>query len=335
MTPSSSHPSADSGRVFTAQTSHRNRVSAVIGSRRSALSSRPTPDCEARQVLIRVIVNGVCASDLAEWQSDPPADPLLLGHEPVGEVVAVGPGVDTCDIGDLVTGRIDPSFSDFALADQTDVVKVPPGLTPDAALGEPLGCIVEALRRTPLEVGDRIAVVGAGFMGLCLLQLLRHTPSSVIAAIDPRTDARAHALRHGADTAADPAALSALDPSPPGAEPGFDVVFEASGSQPGLDLATELVRPQGTLSIIGYHQGLRTVDMHAWNWKALDVVNAHVRDRARLRDSIKRGLELAAAGRIDLASLITHRYALSEVDTAFTALIEKPSGFIKAVIDVN
>jgi threonine dehydrogenase-like Zn-dependent dehydrogenase len=334
MTSSSSPLSADASRVLIAQASPRNRVSAVVGSRRSAVSSRPIPDCEAGQVLVRVIVNGVCASDLTEWQSDPPVDPLLLGHEPVGEVVAVGPGVDTCDIGDLVTGRIDPSFSDFALADQTDLVKVPAGLTPDAALGEPLGCIVEALRRTPLEVGDRIAVVGAGFMGLCLLQLLRHTPSSLIVAIDPRADARAHALRHGADTAADPAALN-LDPFRAGAAPGFDVVFEASGSQPGLDLTTELVRPQGTLSIIGYHQGLRTVDMHAWNWKALDVVNAHVRDKARLRDSIKRGLDLAAAGRVDLSSLITHRYALSEVDAAFTALVEKPSGFIKAVIDVN
>ena len=335
MTAGSPQSSGESGRDIDDRISHRNRVSTVIGSRRSALSSRPIPDCGTGQVLIRVIVNGVCASDITEWQSDPLADPILLGHEPVGEVVAVGPGVETCATGDLVTGQVDPSFSDFALADESDLVKVPPGLAPDAALGEPLGCIVEALRRTPRDVGDGIAVVGAGFMGLCLLQLLRHTPSSQVVAIDPRADARSHALRHGADTAADRAAVGARDSSSAGAQPGFDVVFEVSGSQPGLDLATELVRPQGTLSIIGYHQGRRTVDMHAWNWKALDVVNAHVRDRARLRDSIKRGLDLAAAGRIDLASLITHRYPLSEVDAAFTALVEKPDGFIKAVIDVK
>jgi len=311
----------------------RNRVSQVVGPRTSLITTEAVPDVGVGQLLIRVLINGVCASDLSDWNS---ADSQVrLGHEPVGEVVALGPGVEGISIGDVVAGRIDPSLCEFAVAEQADAVVVPAGLRPEAALGEPLGCVVEAVRRTKIDAGDRIVLVGAGFMGLCLLQLLRHTLSCQVVAVDSRTDARQHALTHGADEALDPAAAERLEPFPPGGEPGFDVAFEASGSQSGLDLAARLVRAQGTLSILGYHQGIRTVDMQAWNWKAIDVVNAHVRDRARLRDSIKRGLDLAAAGRVDVRSLITHRYALDDVDAAFTALVDKPDGFIKAIVEIG
>jgi threonine dehydrogenase-like Zn-dependent dehydrogenase len=67
-----------------------------------------------------------------------------------------------------------------------------------------------------------------------------------------------------------------------------------------------------------------------WNWKAIDVVNAHVR-RAHLIGSMRIGLELAAKGLIDLGALVTHRYTLDEVDRAYTDLEQKPLEFIKAV----
>jgi threonine dehydrogenase-like Zn-dependent dehydrogenase len=72
--------------------------------------------------------------------------------------------------------------------------------------------------------------------------------------------------------------------------------------------------------------------MQAWNWKALDVVNGHVRDQRRLTDSIRRGLAVAAGGRIDYASLFTHRYPLSDLDRAYADLRAKPDGFVKALI---
>ena len=69
-----------------------------------------------------------------------------------------------------------------------------------------------------------------------------------------------------------------------------------------------------------------------WNWKAIDVVNAHVRRRADLMESMRIGLQLTASGLIDLGSLVTHRYDLDEVDRAYTDLMEKPQGFIKAIV---
>ncbi|TDD67422.1 hypothetical protein E1262_19295 [Jiangella aurantiaca] len=304
------------------------RRSELTGPRTSEVRSVELRDPGYGEVLIQVLVSGVCASEVAEWTAGPaaPDSALALGHEPVGEVAAVGPGIAAVRVGDIVTGRVDASFADHTIGDVRDLVVVPPGVEPAEALGEPLGCVVEALRRTRLDTGDRVAVVGTGFMGLVLLQLLRHAGTRQVVAIDPRPDAREQALIHGADAAASPGEMG----SP--AVGDFDVVVEASGTAPGLDLATTLVRPHGVLSIMGYHQGPRSVDLHTWNWKAIDVVNAHVRDRDRLRDSVRRGIDLVAAGRIDVGALITHRFGLEEVDAAFEALVAKEPGFVKAAI---
>jgi threonine dehydrogenase-like Zn-dependent dehydrogenase len=94
-----------------------------------------------------------------------------------------------------------------------------------------------------------------------------------------------------------------------------------------------MVRAHGVLSILGYHQGgMREVDVAMWNWKAIDVVNAHVRRREDLLESMRIGLALEEKGLIDLGSLVTHRFPLANVDQAFTALRDKPPGFIKAVV---
>lgn len=76
----------------------------------------------------------------------------------------------------------------------------------------------------------------------------------------------------------------------------------------------------------------RSIDVGTWNWKAIDVVNAHVRDRALLREATRRGLAMVAAGRIDLGPLVTHRFTLDEVDAGFATMQARPAGFVKAVM---
>jgi threonine dehydrogenase-like Zn-dependent dehydrogenase len=215
------------------------------------------------------------------------------------------------------------------VAEAADLVAIPDGVPSDVALGEPLGCVAEAWRRTPVALGDRVAVVGLGFMGLCMLQMLARSALAGLVAVDLRADARAFAADLGADVVLHPDAVD----DDPTLRDGFDVVVEATGAQAGLDLAATLVRAHGTLSILGYHQGTRTVDMGSWNVKALDVVNAHVRDRTLLRDGTRRALTMVAAGRLDIAGLITHRFPLSAVDEAFAVLRDRPEGFIKAVVE--
>lgn len=313
------------------------RYSQLVAPRRSVLVEEPTPAPGPGEVLIRVSACGVCASELHPWMDGAHAYPRRFGHEPVGTVVAVGPDTRGVREGDRVTGLFTGAYADLVLAGAADVLPVPPGVADENAMGEPLACLVNAQRRTPVELADRVAIVGLGYMGLGMLQLLKLRGPSRIVAIDVREESRQAALRFGAHEALHPGDV------PPDylltsfgdwdSDRGFDVVIEGSGTQPGLDLASKLVRAHGVLSILGFHQGgPRQVDVGMWNWKAIDVVNAHVRRHADLMGSMRIGLELEAAGLIDLGALVTHRYGLDEVDRAYADLRDKPAGFVKAVV---
>lgn len=299
----------------------------LTGPGRGALATGAVDDPGPGQLLIKIAHNGVCASEVEPWATGPQGSTMRFGHEPIGTVAACGPGAAIPE-GTWITGRVEPTYADFAIADARDVVAVPAGVAVDVALGEPVGCVVDGLGRTPLHLADRVVVIGAGFMGRIAIQLLVRSWAAHVTVVDLREDARRGALADGADAAHDPGEL------PAGAAGGADVVIEATGSQAGLDLATDLVREHGVVSILGYHQSSRAVDMKTWNWKALTVVNAHVRDRHQLQESIRRGLELVACGRLDLGGLITHRFTFDRIDDAFRTLHEKPPGFVKAMIDI-
>jgi threonine dehydrogenase-like Zn-dependent dehydrogenase len=112
-----------------------------------------------------------------------------------------------------------------------------------------------------------------------------------------------------------------------------DCVIEAVGSQQALDRAGELTRVRGRLVIAGYHQdGPRLVNLQLWNWRGLDVVNAHERDRALYVEGMRQALSLAANGTIPLDQLITHTLPLEELDRAFQLMAGRPSGFLKSVV---
>ena len=186
-------------------------------------------------------------------------------------------------------------------------------------------------------VGDTVALVGLGFMGLLMLQAVRLRGPARIIAIDTRSDALESARQFGADETYTPDSipdrLMMTEWGRVGKGFGADVVFENSGTSSGLTLASRIVREHGILSIVGWHQGgTRQVDMEMWNWKGFNVINAHERRPDYLMDCMRRGLSLVASGRMDTGSLISHRFYLDNVDGAFRALVEKPAGFHKAIV---
>jgi threonine dehydrogenase-like Zn-dependent dehydrogenase len=117
------------------------------------------------------------------------------------------------------------------------------------------------------------------------------------------------------------------------ARDGFDRVIEATGFQQPLALAGRLTRERGRLIIAGYHQdGLREVDMQLWNWRGLDIVNAHERDPASCVEGIRGAVEAVVKGTIDPSPLYTHGFSLEEAAKAFDCLAEGPDGFLKALV---
>ena len=313
------------------------RYSQLVAPRQSALVEAETPRPGRGEALVEIRACGVCASELHPWMDQRPSYPYRMGHEPAGVVRAVGPDVTRFKPGDRVTGLFMPAYSDLAVASQDSLLLLPDGLDFDIALGEPVACLVNAQRRTPVQLADRVALIGLGFMGLGLLQLLKLRGPRTIIAIDVREDAREKAREMGADEVYHPDDVPAHYCITQWSEwegpNGVDVAIEASGTQAGLTLAGKMVRAHGILSILGFHQGgARQVDVEMWNWKAIDVVNAHVRRHAELMESMRIGLDLIAAGKFSFGPLVSHRFALDDVDQAFTALVEKPWGFVKAVV---
>src|SRR5690606_36330300 len=112
-------------------------------------------------------------------------------------------------------------------------------------------------------------------------------------------------------------------------------VIEAVGKPWPLDLAAELTGERGRLVIAGYHQdGARQVNMQMWNWRGIDVINAHERDPAVYTEGMRRAVAAVSEGRLDPAALYTHRYPLDELDAALATMRERPDGFLKALVVV-
>ncbi|MGI9254485.1 MAG: alcohol dehydrogenase catalytic domain-containing protein, partial [Thermomicrobiales bacterium] len=149
------------------------RYSQVIAPARSEVVEGDAPIPGPGEALVRVHACGVCASELHPWQDGVGSYPHQFGHEPVGVVEAIGPGVTNVAVGQRVTGLFAKAFATEALALAMELLPVPEAVSNESAMGEPLACLVNAARRTRVELADSVAMVGLGFMGLGMLQLIR------------------------------------------------------------------------------------------------------------------------------------------------------------------
>ena len=118
--------------------------------------------------------------------------------------------------------------------------------------------------------------------------------------------------------------------------PRPDVVVEAVGKQWPLDLSAELTRERGRLVVAGYHQdGLRQVNMQLWNWRGLDVINAHEREQAVYVNGIRAAVDAVTSGVLDPRPLYTHSFPLERLADALNATSERPDGFMKALVRMD
>ena len=316
------------------------KISQITRPRTSQMVEMEDPVPGDEQVLVRVVASGVCTSDLPVWRSGGAGGPgpTLLGHEIVGEVITAGRDARGWSPGDLVTGLGDQGFASLAVLGADRVLPVPAGTDPALALGEPVADLEEALSRTRMAAGDRVAVVGLGFMGLGLVQLVRDRAPGLLIGVDPVPAARERALRLGADLAFAPDEVPAefgragADAPRRAGDRRVDIVLEATGVTVGLKTAAALVRPYGTLCVVGYHHsGDAMMDMDLW-YKGATIVNGFCPDQARLMRAMREALGLIAAHRFSYAPLVTHRFGLDEADRAFELMEARADGFVKAVL---
>lgn len=296
------------------------------------------PDPGPGEVRIAIEGCGVCASNMLPWKGSEwiqyPLDPGGLGHESWGTIDAIGDGVATLAVGDRVASLAGRSYAEYDIAAADAVVRLPDALAGQPFPGEPLACAFNIFRRADVRAGQTVAIVGIGFLGAVLTKLATDAGARVIA-ISRRPSSLDLARQFGA------AETIAMDDhwriiegvKTITGEALCERVIECVGYQWPLDLSGELVGFGGKLVIAGYHQdGPRQVNMQMWNWKGIDVINAHERDPAVNLQGLREAVEAVASGQLDPSPLYTHRYSLEQLGAALDATRDKPEGFVKALV---
>jgi threonine dehydrogenase-like Zn-dependent dehydrogenase len=328
----------DAGLLGERLTDLTGRVAVITGPGRTELYRQPVYEPGPGAVRVRLEGCGVCGSNLSVWQGRDwfsyPQAPGSPGHEGWGVVDAVGDGVTTLRPGQRVAVLSQHAFAEFDIAAASAVVPLPHELDGRPFPGEPLGCAMNVFRRAGIEGGQTVAIVGIGFLGALLTQLASRVGARVIA-ISRRPFSLEVARACGAHEIVPMDDHQRIIDRVRDLTDGAlcDRVVEAVGLQWPLDLAAAITRERGRLVIAGFHQdGPRQIDMFLWNWRGLDVINAHERDPAVYVQGMREAIAAVVHGILKPDPLYTHEYPLDGVGAALDAMRARPGGFLKALI---
>jgi threonine dehydrogenase-like Zn-dependent dehydrogenase len=313
------------------------KAAEIIFTDRRQAEIRPitVPDPEHDEVQVRTLANGICMFEVSLFTgAEPTSFPREVGHEGIGVVEKVGKSVRRLREGDIVTcGKWRTVLNMPAWG--AHKIEQPPA-DPTTFLVEPANCVVIAVRSYDIVPGDRVIVLGAGYMGLLNVQLLGRCPLAelVVADVKPRNLELARQFGAtetiDAGTEAGQARLEALE------RERFDLVVEAAGAAVTLAQATRLVRPGGKLGIFAWHHEARPVDLGVWHMQGIRVMNCAPNiGRDRNEETWERAIRLLERGAFDMTPLVTHRHPALDVQAAMELAAERPADYIKGVLSFD
>ncbi|WP_136314119.1 NAD(P)-dependent alcohol dehydrogenase [Actinomyces procaprae] len=302
------------------------------------LEERPVPAPDPDQVLVRIESVGVCGSDVHYYQHGRIGDfvvrePMILGHESAGTIVAVGADVDSGRVGQRVsiepqrccrvckyckrgeynlcphiefyaTPPIDGSFAEYALIQDDFAYAIPDDMSFDAAaLLEPLSVGIAAVRKARIGVGDSVLIAGAGPIGAIVAQVARAYGAGTVVVTDPVEQRRRMVLELGATEVHAPGE-AALDGR------AFTAFFDATGVTAAVVDGIKRVEPGGSAIIIGMGDDDMLLPVAHITSREVNVTGIF-----RYNNTWPTAIELVSSGRVDLDSLATDHYGLADAET--------------------
>ena len=322
------------------------------------------PEIGPDDVLIAVKTVGVCGSDVHYYVSGRIGryvvrEPLILGHECAGEVVSIGQNVHHVDIGDhvavepgvpcrrcrscksgrynlcpdvrfLATPPINGAFAEYVASPSDFVYKLPESITfAEGALIEPLAVGLHAAKRGQVVPGDTVVILGAGTIGLMALQAVKAYGATRIIAVDLEDTRLKLAGKLGASATinAERKGVTQEITDLCGCD-GVDVVVEAAGATKTIQLTTSLVRRGGRIVWIGL-PGQSEIPLNV-----AEVIDkeAEIRGVFRYANVYQQAIRLISKGIIDVNALLTHEFALDQVEEALNIAHTRSDGAIKITV---
>ena len=283
------------------------------------------------EVQVEVSACGICSWDLQTFRTG--SDSKFAappGHEGIGYITEVGEGVRGFEVGDRVAGG---GFAQVRNAPARSLYQVPDSDLPDNHLiVEPVSCVVTGMDHCQLKAGERLAMVGCGFMGLMMIQGLAGAGADQFIALDVDDKRLELALEMGATEAHNVTDKGFDEVKHDLERRGIDVVVDTSGSQSGLDLATDIVRRAGRINLFGWIKGEEaTFNPSTWHGKAISIVNSS--PAAQMRDPFPPAIRLLLNRTIELEKLVTHTCTIDEYPTFMTGVTGgEVEGYIKGVV---
>ena len=328
-----------------------NRAAVMYGTHDVRLEEIPVPEPSPKEVLVEVRAVGVCGSDVHYYEegrigSFVVREPLILGHESMGTVVALGDGATKHEVGERVTlepgvpdgtcrecraGRynlcpnvrffatppIDGAFTNYVSIHEDFAYSLPDELSDNAgALMEPLSVGIWACKKGEVTAGDRVLVTGAGPIGLLAMQVAFAQGATEVTITDVADERLQIARRLGATRALN-VAEKPLDEA--GVE--ADVLIECSGNERALGEGIRRVRPAGFVVVVGMGPNEETSVPLAF----IQTREITLTGTFRYANTYPTAIDLAATGKVDLDAMVTSHYGLDDTEEALKASRQDPA----------
>lgn len=340
----------------------------IVGRGQVRLERVPIPEPADDEVLIKVAYCAVCTWEQRVYAGTFQTYPLAGGHEVSGVVARVGRGVEHVRPGDKVivsglyrcgtcdncrrgftnmcvnvysmpapAGQVPGpgGFGEFIVRKGEDVFWLDPDVPlSDAALGEPIACVVRSVKKAAVQPGDRVLVAGGGLMGLLHVQIVRHMAARVIVS-EPDATRRDMAVRMGADVVVDPSSPDFVQQVHSLTDGGPTVVFIAVSVPEALAQALSVVAAGGRVICFASQPRGTTVsvDPNLFHHKEVLITGTVSQTREDFHDAAA----LLSSRKLDLAPLLTSFYPLSDIDSALAEAVRRQGQGIhfRVVVQAN
>ncbi|MFZ5943129.1 MAG: zinc-dependent alcohol dehydrogenase [Bacillota bacterium] len=302
--------------------------------------------CGEDEVIVKNHLTGICGSDksfyrgylppkTAEFRQDPKF-PFYLGHESGGTIVEVGSKVREYKVGDKVMAfGWNNNLGEYFKANVWEVQPVPEGLDMEiASLGEPIGCAMYSGLNSGVQLGDTVVIMGGGFAGQIIAQVAKKKGASQVVVVDVLDGKLALAKKLGADVVINGAKEDPIEvvKDMTGGK-GADVVVEAAGSEQSINQATEIVKHNGKYVWYSWVTTPVNLNISRWHDDGIEFINTCLVHHTKYERYVWTfdSLRPVVQGLVDVKSLITHEYKLSQIKEAFD-LVHKDDTAIKVIL---